>query len=78
MLGERLRFHVQLILNNSGKTAHETFGTPDDLKLKSCLTLFAAVAESGEDRSLFKEELDQFYGGATDLKTMELLGGKHG
>lgn len=62
ILGKRLRLHVQLILKSRGKTAHRILGTRDDLKLWSCMTLFAAVAESENDRSSSKEVLDHFYG----------------
>jgi len=48
-------------------------GSPDDLKFRSCLTLFAEAASDDSDRMLFKQALDQFYGGQADPRTMELL-----
>ncbi len=48
----------------------EIFGSPDDLKLRSSLTLFAAVSDQG---SLFHEAIDRFYGGKFDERTIEIL-----
>ncbi len=45
-------------------------GYPDDLKLRSCMTLFAQVS----DDPVFKAVLDKFYGGRADTRTLELLG----
>lgn len=47
------------------------FGSPDDIKVRSSLTLFAA-ADPGEP--LFSEALEAFYGGAPDQATLKLLG----
>jgi hypothetical protein len=46
---------------------------PDDLKFRSCLTLFGKVASDNSDRMLFIEALDQFYGGEPDSRTLEPL-----
>src|SRR5690606_16550261 len=43
ILGPRLRECTSLVLGVDGKTAHQIFGSPDDLKFRSCMTLFAAV-----------------------------------
>lgn len=53
------------------RTAHEIFGTPDDLKFRSSMTLFAH-ADEGE--LLFREALDKYYGGRGDPLTEQLLG----
>ena len=53
VLGERLRHHVRLMLDHKGKSALEILGSPDDLKFRSCLTLFRAAASEESDRSLF-------------------------
>jgi uncharacterized protein (DUF1810 family) len=55
------------------KSALEIVGSPDDLKFRSCLTLFAEAASEDSDRELFKQALEQFYGGEPDCRTMELL-----
>ena len=47
ILGGRLVRCVQAILSVEGRTAHEILGSPDDLKLRSSLTLFAAVSDAG-------------------------------
>jgi uncharacterized protein (DUF1810 family) len=58
-----------LLLINSG-SANEIFASPDDLKLRSCATLFASVSEPG---SVFERVLARFYGGARDERTEALL-----
>jgi len=70
VLGPRLRECVELVLAVRGRTAHEIFGSPDDLKLCSCLTLFAEVA--GGD-SVFDRALRQYFGGQPDPATLDLL-----
>ena len=73
LLGSRLREDVRLMMRHKGKSAFEILGSPDDLKFRSCLTLFAQAASDDTDRSLFTEALDQFYGGKADSRTLELL-----
>jgi uncharacterized protein (DUF1810 family) len=73
LLGSRLRQDVRLMTSHSGKSALDILGSPDDLKFRSCLTLFAKAASDDSDRMLFKQALDQFYGGQGDLRTIELL-----
>ena len=60
-------------MGHKGKSALEILGSPDDLKLRSCLTLFGQAASDQSGRALFKEALDQFYGGEPDQLTLELL-----
>ncbi len=72
-LGSRLRHDVRLVASHKGKSALDILGSPDDLKFRSCLALFAEAASDDPDRALFKQALDQFYGGKTDLRAMELL-----
>ena len=55
-----------------GRTAHEIFGSPDDLKLLSCLTLFAE-AERGQGHGVFDRALRQCFAGQPDPATLELL-----
>ena len=73
LLGSRLRDDVRLMVSHKGKSALDILGSPDDLKFRSCLTLFAEAASDDSDRALFKQALDQFYGGQGDPRTMELL-----
>ena len=71
LLGERLRACAQAALGHEGKSATEIFGTPDDLKLRSSATLFAAVTEEG---SVFHRLLARFYPAGPDPATLRRLG----
>jgi uncharacterized protein (DUF1810 family) len=73
ILGPRLREVVRLMIGHKGKTALQILGSPDDLKLRSCLTLFREAASEQSDRELFTEALEQFYRGQPDGRTLELL-----
>lgn len=70
VLGPRLTQCVEAILAVDGKSATEILGYPDDLKLKSCATLFAHVSSPG---SAFERVLDKFYSGERDAATLRLL-----
>ena len=70
VLGPRLRDCTALVLAARGQSARDIFGTPDDLKLRSCMTLFAAVAP---DEPLFAQVLVHFFGGQPDERTLALL-----
>lgn len=70
VLGARLRACTQLVLNAKCKSAFEIFGTPDELKFRSCMTLFAHAAP---DDDIFREALRRFFGGAEDEATIERL-----
>ncbi len=73
ILGNRLRNNVSLMINHKDKSALEIRGPPDDLKFRSCLTLFCEAASDKGDRTLFVEALNQFYNGEPDPRTLELL-----
>jgi uncharacterized protein (DUF1810 family) len=75
LLGQRLRECTRALLSIERRSAHEIFGSPDDLKLRSCLTLFAAAAASGPGAAdrVFGEALGKYYGGEPDSRTLELL-----
>jgi uncharacterized protein (DUF1810 family) len=70
VLGPRLNECANVLLRLKGLSASEIFGFPDDLKLRSCMTLFASVSASG---SVFSQVLDQYFQGRADEKTLELL-----
>ena len=70
-LGARLQECVGLMLQAPHGDAHAILGSPDDLKFRSCLTLFA-LAAPGEP--LFRQALDRFYGGELDPRTVALCG----
>ena len=70
LLGPRLKECSELVLAVEGKTAHQIFGSPDDLKFHSSMTLFAQVAP---DAPVFRRALDKFFAGASDERTIALL-----
>jgi uncharacterized protein (DUF1810 family) len=74
ILGSRLRHLVKLMIDQKAKSALEILGSPDNLKFRSCLTLFREAALENSDRFLFTQALDQFYGGQPDDCTLKLLG----
>jgi uncharacterized protein (DUF1810 family) len=73
ILGPRLRQVVKLMIDQKGRSAFEILGSPDDMKFRSCLTLFREAASENSDRTLFTKALDQFYRGQPDGHTLELL-----
>jgi uncharacterized protein (DUF1810 family) len=73
ILGARLREMVRLVMEHKGKSTLEILGSPDDLKFRSCLTLFREAASENLDRALFTDALEQFYRGQPDSRTLELL-----
>ena len=71
VLGPRLREAAELAAAVQGRTASEVFGYPDDLKLRSSMTLFARAAPQDP---VFTAVLDRYFGGDPDPRTLELLG----
>jgi uncharacterized protein (DUF1810 family) len=69
-LGPRLRECAEAILAAEGRSASEILGTPDDLKLKSSMTLFETV---GGQNSVFGRVLDKYYQGKRDTRTLDIL-----
>ena len=70
VLGPRLRTCVAAVNAVQGRTAHEIFGSPDDLKFRSSLTLFHAAAPH---ETVFRMALENYFGGAPDPRTLEIL-----
>jgi uncharacterized protein (DUF1810 family) len=70
LLGPRLLECVEAVLQIEGRSATEVFGSPDDLKLRSCATLFACVSPPG---SVFDRLPTKYYGGERDKNTLRLL-----
>ena len=70
VLGARLSECAEAVLAINGRTVSEIFGYPDDLKLKSSMTLFASVAPRG---SIFARVLDKYFQGERDARTIQLL-----
>jgi uncharacterized protein (DUF1810 family) len=71
ILGPRLRECTALVNVVEGRTIREILGSPDDLKFRLSMTLFAAVSSEPE----FAAAIAKFYDGAPDARTLELLGG---
>ena len=69
-LGPRLIACAEAALAVEGRSAHEIFGSPDDMKLRSSATLFAQVSPSG---SPFHRLLDKYFGGEQDAATLQIL-----
>lgn len=72
VLGARLLECTGIVVGITGRTAHEVFGSPDDLKLRSSMTLFAHAAE---DAAPFRRVLERYYDGVEDAVTVGLMGG---
>jgi uncharacterized protein (DUF1810 family) len=70
LLGARLLECAEALLGLEGRSARDILGYPDDLKLRSCATLFAQVAPPG---SVFARLLDKYYAGVADAKTLDRL-----
>lgn len=70
VLGVRYRECCQAVMNTRSKSARDIFGSPDDLKFCSSLTLFA---EAAPDEVLFYNLLEKYYDGDADEATLELL-----
>lgn len=70
LLGARLRECAEAVLALKGRPASEVFGFPDDLKFRSCMTLFAEIA--GAD-SIFAYVLQKVFNDQRDRQTLEFL-----
>jgi len=70
ILGPRLRECTRLVNFIDGRSINQIFGSPDDMKFRSSMTLFAAVAP-GEQ--IFEDALQKYFGGEPDRLTLQLL-----
>lgn len=70
VLGPRLRACAETVLGVTGKTAHDIFSYPDDLKLRSSMTLFARLAEPDGP---FRRVLEHYFEGEEDPATVAVL-----
>ena len=70
VLGPRLVACAKTVLRHKGRSVSDIFGYPDDVKLRSSMTLFATVSASD---SVFVRVLDQFFNGYRDNNTLKLL-----
>lgn len=70
LLGSRLKECTRLVLQVQKRSAADIFGSPDDMKFRSCMTLFAKVS-TGDD--IFVRALEKYFGGAPDRLTLDRL-----
>jgi len=70
ILGPRLPECTQIVNLIEGRSIEQIFGSPDDLKFRSCMTLFAHATA---DNQLFMDALQKYFGGKSDLLTLERL-----
>jgi uncharacterized protein (DUF1810 family) len=70
VLGPRLILISSVLLDSPLKDAHKIFGSPDDLKLHSSMTLFSEVPDADP---VFKKVLDKFFESRKDNKTLKML-----
>ncbi len=70
ILGPRLRACTQLVLDVNGLSAEEIFGYPDNLKFRSCMTLFLTAII---DNTIFKDALLTYFDGKPDQLTLDIL-----
>jgi uncharacterized protein (DUF1810 family) len=74
LLGPRLLESAEAALAVQTSSALDLFGSPDDMKLRSCATLFASV--SSED-SVFSQLINKYFDGKPDDRTLQLTGDVH-
>ena len=70
VLGARLAECTGLVLQVPGRRIDKILGTPDDLKFRSCMTLFAAA---DPEAPCYSEALQQYFGGQPDVRTLAIL-----
>ena len=70
VLGERLRVCTAAVNAVTGRTAHEVFGSPDDMKFRSSMTLFGRAAPA---EPAFRTALKRYFDGQEDPRTLEKL-----
>lgn len=72
VLGPRLVLCTEVVLATEGKSLNAIFGSPDDLKFCSSISLFSRAAKETTD--VFRRALDRFCAGREDTRTLALLG----
>ncbi len=71
VLGPRLLQCTGEVLACGASSLHALFGSPDDLKFRSCMTLFAVASQEQDNQ--FRRALDRWCDGEMDPRTLELL-----
>jgi uncharacterized protein (DUF1810 family) len=70
VLGPRLRECTDIVNALDGLSAHQIFGSPDDMKFRSSMTLFHTVSP---EIAVFNEALRKYFGGELDPRTLDLM-----
>ena len=70
ILGQRLKECTRLVLAVEGRSSVDIFGSIDDMKFRSSMTLFAEVSSADE---IFHEALQKYFKGVPDATTLRLL-----
>jgi uncharacterized protein (DUF1810 family) len=71
VLGSRLKASTEAVNGHDGRSAHAIFGSPDDMKFRSSMTLFGEAAPT---EPAFRTALDRYFGGERDPLTLSRLG----
>ena len=71
ILGDRLREITNVLLELKNTNANRIFGSPDDLKLKSCMTLFSVTED--DDDNIFNRVIEKYFDNYMDEKTLKLI-----
>jgi uncharacterized protein (DUF1810 family) len=72
VLGPRLDLCTRIVLASESPSLHAIFGSPDDLKFRSCMTLFSLAADDLDNP--FRQALDRWCSGQPDEQTLALIG----
>jgi uncharacterized protein (DUF1810 family) len=70
ILGARLRECTAIVNRIEGRTVSEIFGWPDDMKFRSCMTLFA---QATTDNQVFRDALEKYFSGEADQQTLRRI-----
>jgi uncharacterized protein (DUF1810 family) len=71
VLGPRLILCTRTVLESTAPSLHHIFGSPDDLKFRSCMTLFEAAVPQADP--VFAQALARWCGGQRDTRTLQLI-----
>ena len=72
-LGGHLKEISNALLQLRTDNPTEVFGKPDDWKLKACMTLFSSVSDNCNDKVIFENVLEKYFGGKRDGRTIGVL-----
>jgi uncharacterized protein (DUF1810 family) len=71
LLGPRLEFCTRTVVAIEGPSLHAIFGSPDDMKFRSCATLFGLIADDADNP--FRRALDRWCDGRPDEQTIAFI-----